>query len=91
MVYLKKIVVVIFGYLNFRDVTDTNVTKVDVHKPAQRDSLDADPSKEKELLCNELTKGLMLNKPKKIPVGSYCARGYCTFHPLRYSFVIYFE
>ena len=32
---------------------DTNVTKVDVHKPTQKDSPDADPSKEKELLCNE--------------------------------------
>jgi hypothetical protein len=44
---------------------DTNVTKVNVHKPAQRDSPDADPSKEKELLCNELIEGLIHNKPKK--------------------------
>ena len=44
---------------------DTNVTKVDVHKPAQRDSLDADPSKEKQLLRNKLIQGLMHNKPKK--------------------------
>jgi hypothetical protein len=28
---------------------DTSVTKVDVHKPAPRDSPDIDPSKEKEL------------------------------------------
>jgi len=44
---------------------NTNVTKVDVHKPAQRDSPDADPSKEKELLHNELIEGLMHNKPIK--------------------------
>ena len=43
---------------------DTNV-QVDVHKPAQRDSLDADPSKEKQLLRNKLIQGLMHNKPKK--------------------------
>jgi hypothetical protein len=41
------------------------VTKVDVHKPAQRDSPDVDPSKEKELLCNKLIEGMMHNKPKK--------------------------
>ena len=43
--------------LQLKDVTakeDTNVTKVDVHRPAQRDSSNADPSKEKELLRNEL-------------------------------------
>jgi hypothetical protein len=53
---------------------DTNVTKVDVHKLAQRDSPDADQSKEKELLRqskekellrHELIEGLMRNKPKK--------------------------
>jgi hypothetical protein len=44
---------------------DTNVTKVDIHEPAQRDSPDADPSKEKDLLRIELTEGLMHKKPKK--------------------------
>ena len=46
---------------------DTNVTKADVHKPTQRDSPDADPSKEKELLCNEY-------RGSKIIVDSHRAR-----------------
>jgi len=50
------------------------VTKVDVHKLAQRDSPHADPSKEKELLHNELIEGLMHNKLKKIIVGPHRAR-----------------
>ena len=50
------------------------MTKVDVHKPAQRDSPHVDPSKEKELLHNELIEGLMHNKPKKIIVSPHRAR-----------------
>ena len=50
------------------------MTKVDVHKLAQRDSPHADPSKEKELLHNELIEGLMHNKLKKIIVGPHRAR-----------------
>jgi hypothetical protein len=54
---------------------DTNVTKVDVHKLAQRDSPDADQSKEKELLRHELIESLMRNKPKKTSSACIMPKG----------------